>query len=135
MHNKYNMADSIFYEIASAIPSLHNIKTPITKEVKDIICNIVKVWIPSFKYATLNKKSEEEWQTIVRQKFDSNEWNIIVKSVYNTLKIPSYLTYHTYEAVQDLDSWIYRALHPFPSNLEYSPEELRKREEIASRPL
>jgi hypothetical protein len=128
-----------YFTIASVLPSLvtYTKKKDITPLAKQLIIEEVKLALSgAFKRATLNKQPEEHWQTTMRLLYDQKlSWDVILKAIYAILNLPPILTYFTYEAIQDLDTYIYRILYPFPKELEKSPEELKRLEAIARAPI
>ena len=128
-----------YFTIASVLPSVitYTNKHTISPLTKQLISDEVKLFLSTtFKRATLNKQSEELWQTIMRSLYDDKQsWDVVVKAIYTILQLPPILTYFSYQAVQDLDTYLYRILYPFPKELEKSPEELKRLEARAAAPL
>jgi hypothetical protein len=104
------------YAIANILPSMTDYKktSKDTTQFKEEIIKTVELWLPKFKRAILSKQTEEPWQRVLKEKFDESKWNIILKGTFVILNIRPRITYFTYEAIMDLDSWIFRVIHPLP---------------------
>ncbi len=100
---------------------------------------IVKNWcrtsllhaIKESAHCILSAKDQEQ---LLKSARDSG-WSQHIQTIFKILNMPVKESYPVLEAVWDLDTFLYKYLHPFPRELEKSSQELARLEEMARKPL
>jgi hypothetical protein len=126
------------FSIASAMPTVkrYSSKQKISDSQFTQIAAIIKTWISSsLKHACLDTTPPLSWQIALTNKYKDSEWDLCMRDIFSAMKLPFRQSYPIYEAISDLDSFIYKLLNPLPSDLEFSRERLAALQLEASRPL
>jgi hypothetical protein len=132
------MAAEISFTIAASMPTVKRYaeKKKITDAQFTEITTLIKWWVTAMlKPACTDRTAEMPWETAVLRKYKESEWDLCMRDIFAAMKLPVRQTYKIYDAISDLDSFIYKILCPFPPEMEYSREKLVAAEAAASKPL
>ena len=126
-----------FFAIAMATPCIQTYlakNKTLSDELRIKIIKETKWWIQaSFRKAVLDRSAD--WMVPLEKKYAEIGWDVRVRDVFHTLKMPVVLSYAVYESVSWLDQCLYKILWPFPQELEKSYEERMELERKAGLPL
>ncbi len=100
---------------------------------------IVKNWcrtalLHSIKESAHSILSAKDQDLLIKAARDSG-WMKHLQTIFRILNMPVKESYPVLEAVWDLDTLLYKYLHPLPKELEKSQLEVARLEEMARKPL
>ncbi len=103
------------------------------------LIQIVKHWckvnlLHALKESAPTILSKTDQDNLLKMAHDSG-WFQHIQTMFRILKMPVKESYAVLEAVWDLDTLLYKYLHPFPQELEKSQLEMARLQEMARKPL